>query len=158
VTPNPSNAEPEWLNDAEMRTWRAYLRAVNMVERHLNEGLKAAGDLTIEDYEVLVHLSGATEQRLKMSELSRRLVHSQSRLTQRVDRLVKRSLVCREKCSNDRRVTFACLTDDGFAALEAAAPDHVRNVREALIDVIEPDEHPIVAEVFERIVVRLRDD
>ena len=150
-------AEPNWLNDAEMRTWRAYLRSVNLIERRLNEGLKAAGGLTIEDYEVLVHLSETGDQRLRMSELSQRLVHSQSRLTQRVDRLVKRGYVSREKCPEDRRGTFACLTDEGFAALEATAPQHVQDVRDALIDLIEPDEHAVIAEVLERIIEELRE-
>lgn len=150
--------EPDWLNDAEMRTWRAYLRAVNLIDRRLNEGLKAASDLAIEDYEVLVHLSETPDRRLRMSDLSQRLVHSQSRLTQRVDRLAKRGYVCREKCPEDRRGTFACLTDEGFAALETTAPRHVRDVRDALIDLIDPDEHEVVAEVFERIIDKLRVD
>ncbi len=151
-------AEPPWLNDAEMRTWRAYLRAVNLIDRRLNEGLKTAADLAIEDYEVLVHLSETPERRLRMSDLSQRLVHSQSRLTQRVDRLAKRGYVSREKCPEDRRGTFACLTDEGFAALQATAPHHVRDVREALIDLVGTDEHEIVADVFERIIERLRQD
>ena len=93
---------------------------------------------------------------MRMSELSQQLVHSKSRLTQRIDRLVKRGYVSREKCPDDRRGTFACLTDDGFAALEATAPQHVHDVREALIDVIDPDEHDLVAEIFERVITRLR--
>lgn len=151
-------SEPNWLNDAEMRTWRSYLQAVNLVDRKLNEGLKAAGDLSIEDYEVLVHLSEATDRRLRMSELSQRLVHSQSRLTQRVDRLTRRGYLCREKCPEDRRGTFACLTDEGFAVLEATAPHHVNDVRAALLDLIEPGEHEVLASVFERIAAELRDD
>lgn len=141
-----------------MRTWRAYLRAVNLIDRRLNEGLKAAGDLTIEDYEVLVQLSETPDRRLRMSELSQRLVHSQSRLTQRVDRLAKRGYVSREKCPEDRRGTFACLTNEGFAALEATAPAHLHDAREALIDLIDPGEHEVVAEVFERIIAKLRQD
>lgn len=151
-------SDPQWLNDAEMRTWRAYLGAINLIDRYLNEGLKAAGDLTIEDYEVLVHLSETPDRRLRMSELSQRLVHSQSRLTQRVDRMAKRGYVSREKCPEDRRGTFACLTDEGFAALASTAPVHVGDVRDALIDLIEPGEHDVVAEVFERIIAKLRED
>lgn len=141
-----------------MRAWRAYLRAVNLIDRRLNDGLKAASDLAIEDYEVLVHLSETEGRRLRMSELSERLVHSQSRLTQRVDRLARRGYVCREKCPEDRRGTFACLTDEGFAVLETTAPQHVNDVRESLIDLIEPAELAVVATVFERIVDKLRDD
>ena len=138
-----------------MRTWRAYLRAVNLISRRLNDGLKAAGELTIEDYEVLVQLSEAKDQRLRMSDLSQRLVHSQSRLTQRIDRLAKRGFVHREKCPVDRRVTYACLTGEGLEALVKTAPHHVQDVRHALIDLIEPSEHAGLTDLFERIIDNL---
>ena len=147
--------EPRWLDDTEMRVWRAFLQAVNRIDQRLNDGLKAAADMSIDDYEVLVHLSETEGRRLRMSELSARLVHSQSRLTQRIDRLAKRGYVCREKCPEDRRGTFACLTDEGFAALVAAAPLHLDDVRSSLIDLIQPDELGVVAEVFERIADEL---
>jgi len=42
--------------------------------------------------------------------------------------------ISREACESDRRGAFAVLTDDGFAALEAAAPVHVEGVRTHLFD------------------------
>ncbi|MEM7093210.1 MAG: MarR family winged helix-turn-helix transcriptional regulator [Actinomycetota bacterium] len=152
-----SSDEPRWLDDDEMRVWRGFLEATERVNQAITDGLKDADNLTLDDYEVLVHLSEAPGRRLRMSELSDRLLHSQSRLTQRVDRLGARGYVCREKCPEDRRGTFACLTDEGFAALEAAAPFHLRDVRAALIDQVEPEELRVLATVFERVAERLRE-
>lgn len=143
--------EVRWLDDVEMRVWRGFLHTNLRVNQQVNEGLKAAADMTLDDYEVLVHLSESDDRRLRMSELSSRLLHSQSRLTQRVDRLARRGLVCREKCPDDRRGTFAVLTDAGFAALEAAAPHHLDDVRRALIDRLRPDELALLARVFGRL-------
>ena len=134
-----------------MRIWRSFLRVNASVSAELDRSLKAEAELTLDDYEVLVHLSESPEQRLRMTELSDRLLHSQSRLTQRVDRLVRRGLVRREKCPEDRRGTFACLTTEGFALLEEVSQVHVRDVRRVLIDLIEPDERAVVAAVFARI-------
>lgn len=143
--------EPRWLDPTEMRVWRSFLEATGRVVQRVNDGLKHAADLTLDDYEVLVHLSEADDQRLRMSELSERLLHSQSRLSQRIDRLGRRGYVAREKCPDDGRGTFAVLTDAGFAALAAAATHHLGDVRSALIDLVRPDERVVLADVLERV-------
>ena len=145
-----------WLDEPEMRAWRGFVEATGRVIQLLDASLKDTHGMTFDDYEVLVHLSEADDRRLRMTELSERLLHSQSRLTQRVDRLVKRGWVCRQKCDEDRRGTFAVLTADGFGAIEAAAPQHVADVRRLLLDHIRPDELAQVAQIFERIATAAR--
>jgi len=140
-----------WLDEQENRIWRSFLHASGLISAQLSDSLKEETGLTMDDYEVLVHLSEADPHRLRMTELSHRLLHSQSRLTQRIDRLTKRGLVCREKCPEDGRGTFAVLTDDGMELIVEAAPQHVRDVRVALIDLIEPSERALVADVLERL-------
>ena len=145
-----------WLDEQETVIWRCFLEASGRLNAQLTESLKARSDLTMDDYEVLVHLSEADGRRLRMTELSRRLLHSQSRLTQRIDRLVKRGLVDREKCPDDRRGTFAVLTNDGLKSIQAAAPDHVRDVRRVLVDLVEPDERAVFAAVLRRVAAAAR--
>ena len=142
-------AEPNWLDETEMRIWRSFLAATNSVVQPIGAGLKIDAGLTLEDYEVLVHLSETPERRLRMSELSERLLHSRSRLTQRVDRMAARGLVEREKCDDDARGTWAVLTDDGFDTLAAAAPDHLRQVRRALVDRIPEEHRELLADLLE---------
>ena len=152
----PVNDDTPWLNEEENLIWRSFLEATSRINSYLSDSLKQASGLTLDDYEVLVHLSEADPQRLRMTDLSNRLLHSQSRLTQRVDRLEKRGLVCREKCEDDGRGTFAVLTDDGLELITSIAPQHVRDVREVLIDLIEGDEQPVIASVLERLAINAR--
>lgn len=148
--------QTRWLTEQEDQIWRSFLEASARISAQLNQSLKQHAALSMDDYEVLVHLSEAAERRLRMSDLSRRLLHSQSRLTQRVDRLVKRGLVEREKCENDGRGTFAVLTEAGMQAIVAAAPQHVADVRELVIDQITADERAVIANVFERLAASSR--
>ena len=60
-----------------------------------------------------------------MTDLARLLRHSKTRLSEAVGRLESRGWVRREPCPTDRRSTFAVLTEEGFGALDAAAPSHV---------------------------------
>ena len=140
-----------------MRIWLGFLEASARISAKLGESIKAISGLTFDDYEVLVHLSESEGRRLRMTELSQRLLHSQSRLTQRVDRLGTRGLVSREKGPDDRRGTFACITNEGAALIKEIAPQHVCDVRSLLIDLVEPDEREVIAQVFERLAAAARD-
>ncbi len=137
-----------WLDDTEMRFWRNYLSASHRALEAISADLRAESGLTMDDYEVLVHLSEAPDRAIRMSELSELVVQSRSRLTQRIDRMVERGWVRREPCPDDRRGQFAVLTDDGFAALAAAAPGHVASVRRHLIDRIDRDHLGAAADLF----------
>ncbi len=141
--------EPKWLDETEMRIWRGFLAATNAVLQPIDADLKATASLTLDDYEVLVHLSEDPERRLRMSELSERLLHSRSRLTQRIDRMERRGLVAREKCDDDARGTWAVLTDEGWSAITGTAPQHLAEVRRVLIDRIPQDQREQLAALLE---------
>lgn len=128
-----------WLNDGEQLTWRHLLAVRQRFEERLDQELKAAHGLSLGDYAVLVHLSEAPEQALRMSELADELVLSRSGLTRRVDGLVREGLVVRRACPVDGRGSFAQLTDAGAARLSQAAPTHVCGVRRYLIDALGPE-------------------
>jgi DNA-binding MarR family transcriptional regulator len=59
---------------------------------------------------------------------------SPSRLSHAVARLEEKGWVRRERHPTDRRGALAVLTDEGYAALTAAAPGHVAAVRRAMFD------------------------
>ncbi len=46
----------------------------------------------------------------------------------------------RQVCEDDGRGQLAVLTDEGFAALEEAAPVHVEGVRTHLFDQLSPEQ------------------
>ena len=75
-----------------------------------------------------------------MSELADRCLSSRSRLSHAVSRLEERGWVRRQVCAEDGRGQLAVLTDEGFAALEAAAPVHVESVRTHLFDQLSPEQ------------------
>ena len=156
-SPVPSpDSEVSWLDDDEQRLWRAFVAVSGGVVQEMEAALKQSSNLTFGDYEVLVHLSEAPERRLRMSDLSDRLLHSHSRVTQRVDRLTKRGFVDRERCTNDGRVTYTKLTPLGLECIEKAAPYHVVHVRHNLMSLIKPDEIPPLVAALERVAEQLR--
>jgi DNA-binding MarR family transcriptional regulator len=129
-----------WLSEDEQRAWRAWIAASNTLNHRLSADLQSQHGLTLADYEILVQLSEHPDRKLRMSELAEATLASRSRLSHQVDRLVKRGLVERQECEFDKRGSFAALTDQGWKAIVAAAPDHVESVRTYLVDVLTPQE------------------
>lgn len=144
-----------WLSDDEQRHWRAWLAASNLLNDRLSRDLQEQHDLTIADYEILVQLSESPERRMRMSDLAEATLSSRSRLSHQIDRMASRDLVAREACVDDRRGSFAVLTDHGWDVLVAAAPDHVESVRSHLLDVLSPEEFAALGEACATVAERL---
>lgn len=126
-------ASTTWLTTAEQHAWRQFIDTLPDLMAALEDDLSPHG-LTNGDYEVLVRLSEADGNRLRMCDLADVLRLSPSGLTRRLDGLVKMGWVSRAACDTDRRVMYAHLTTSGKAKLRSAAPDHVDSVRRHLIE------------------------
>jgi DNA-binding MarR family transcriptional regulator len=123
-----------WLDDEEMAAWRGMVDAFEDVKASLAAELLVEHGINEGDYAVLVTLSEAPDERLRMCDLAGRLHLSPSGITRRLDGMVKQGLVAREPSTDDRRVMLAVLTPKGKALLETAAPDHVDSVRRHFLD------------------------
>lgn len=88
-----------------------------------------------------------------MSELAQASALTPSGLTRAIDRLAERGLVSREACSEDRRGSFACLTDKGREQSAKAISDHRRRVEGLLGGELSADERTTLV----LLLVRLRE-
>lgn len=154
----PSPNEPRWLDQDEMAAWRGFVVASNLLNRRLERQLKEDSGLSHQQYEILVHLSAAPGDSLRMTELADKLVTSKSGLTYQVTQLERAGLVARRSCPSDVRGVFAELTDQGREMLRQAAPGHVALVRELLIDVLTREQLAALAEGLGAVSARLRLD
>ena len=80
-------------------------------------------------FEVLLRLGRTPGHRLRMSELASAMTSiTPSGLTRLVDRMSEAGLVERVQCQEDRRGSFAVLTDAGLARLDEVFPAHVAEI------------------------------
>jgi DNA-binding MarR family transcriptional regulator len=127
-------SETRWLSAEEQETWRTFLTACSTLFTAIDAQLQHEAGIPHGYYEILVRLSEAPGHALRMTQLAEAATSSKSRLSHAIARLEERGWVERLICATDRRGQIARLTDAGFAALEAAAPGHVEQVRESLFD------------------------
>lgn len=139
------------LPATQLRAWRAFLEAHARVIEVLAKELRDETDLPLSWYDVLVQLSEAPDDQLRMQELAEAVLLSKSGLTRLIDRMERAGLVARVACSDDRRGTYAQLTTAGRERLRDAAPVHLRGVREHFGDRFDDTE----AATLERLLGRV---
>ncbi|MFJ4370938.1 MarR family winged helix-turn-helix transcriptional regulator [Streptomyces chartreusis] len=149
-------AEPQWLNEEEMRAWQAFVAAGSLVNRRLDQQLKDDVGITHLQYEILVRLAAAENREMRMSGLADALLNTKSGLTYQITQLEKAGLVTRRSCPSDVRAVYAVLTEAGRGMLERAAPGHVALVRKLLIDVLTPRQLAGVADGLGEVVQRMQ--
>ena len=131
-------AQTRWLSDFEQQAWRAFLNACHRLFPEMDAHLQHVAGIPHAYYEILVRLSEAPGRELRMTQLADASSSSKSRLSHAVARLEARGWVERLACETDRRGQIARLTDAGFAALDAAAHQHVEQVRRMVFDQLTP--------------------
>lgn len=143
--------EVRWLTDEQQRVWRSFLAVSSTLREHLDRQLSQEAGIPHTYYEILVMLSESEHRSLRMSDLAMLVHSSRSRLSHAVARLEQKGWVARSSCGSDRRGSFARLTDEGLAALEAAAPGHVAAVREHLFDPLTDDQVAALGDITDAI-------
>ena len=142
-------AEP--LTATQLAHWRTFIESSWALHTRLEDELRAATGLSMNDYHVLVALADAPDRRIRMGELASRLVLSPSRITYQINSMIKRGLVRKQSCPDDGRGQEAVLTEEGLSTLRAAAPAHLETVRERFIDQLDDEELAVIGHAFAKI-------
>ena len=127
-----------WLNQREERAWRALQLMQMRLVGELARRLAAESGLSYQDYVVLVALTDRAGGRMRLFELAGILGWETSRVSHHIARMMERGLVTKEKCDSDRRGAFVVATQQGRSEIEAAAPGHLRAVRDLFVDRLTP--------------------
>jgi DNA-binding MarR family transcriptional regulator len=97
---------PQWLDDEQQQTWRAWLDVNAALFARISRELQAKNGLSLQDYDVLVALTDVPEGSVRMRDLGVKLQWEKSRLSKHLARMAARGLVARRECHDDRRGAF----------------------------------------------------
>lgn len=147
--------EPRWLDEREQRAWRSLMKMQAGLSAYIERQLRTHSGLSAADYQVLAHLSEAPEGRLRSFALGDVLQWEKSRLSQHLTRMQNRDLIRRERCPTDQRGAVVVITERGRALVETAAPLHLADVRNVLIDHVTPAQMDLLIELGDQVEARL---
>jgi DNA-binding MarR family transcriptional regulator len=132
--------QPLSPRDPRLDAWRAFLGAHARLFRRLDDELRLEHDLSLPEYDALLHLAESPGRRLRMSRLAGLVLLSKSGVTRLIDRLEADGSVERLQCAHDARGAEAVLTDEGLERLRRASGTHLRGIERYFVDVLEPAE------------------
>jgi DNA-binding MarR family transcriptional regulator len=112
--------------------------------------LRAAGQVPLSWYDVLLELNAAPHRRLRMTELGQRAVLSRTRVSRVVDELAAAGLAERQPDQADGRSSFAALTPQGRAALRRAWPVYREAIGRGLGTQLTPEQCLDLARLLEQ--------
>jgi DNA-binding MarR family transcriptional regulator len=134
--------DPHWL------AWYAQVSMHTRLLEELGAEMERRTGLPATWFEVLVNLK---KGRVRMNELADALFLSRGGATRLVGRMEEAGLVTRETPPDDRRATFAVITDEGMKAIERAIPVHLELVEEAFGRHLEPGDADVLIAVAVRV-------
>jgi DNA-binding MarR family transcriptional regulator len=137
----------------QLDSWVSFLRAHAAITRELSAQLQREHGLTLNDYEVLLHLSYAEGGMLRRVDLAERVLLTASGITRLLEGLERCGYVSKETCESDARVSYAKLTPKGRAKLRVAGATHLRGIDDLFVSRYSRSELATLAELLARLPV-----
>ena len=139
-------------SEVQMLAWRSFLECHSAVIKALESELTEDQGLSLTWYDVLIHLSEASESRLQHQALAGSLLLSRSGVTRLVDRMAKAGLVRREASPEDRRASYVVMTPQGRYALDRASAGHVRGIVQHFTRYLDSEDASALQKFFSRVL------
>jgi DNA-binding MarR family transcriptional regulator len=143
------------LAPAQLDAYFALMEAVSLLQHSVEQQLRAEGDLSYVQFQLLARLRVA-EGQLTMTELADGVVYSRSGITYQAALLEKDGLVTREPSPDDDRATLVTITHAGHALLARVMPGHVKVVRHLLVDPLTPGDVDRLGAIMTRVRDHMR--
>jgi DNA-binding MarR family transcriptional regulator len=143
---------------SRLDAWIRFLRAHAALTRELSAELVAEHGLTINDYEVLLHLARAPDKRMRRVDLAESVLLTASGITRLLEGLERAGFVERVLCDTDRRVAYAKLTAAGAEKLRRASRTHVAGVESLFVGRYTEEELATLSALLSRLPAAGDDD
>src|SRR5215216_5174148 len=127
------------LDPQELGAYFVLMEAVSLLQHQVEQQLRAEGDISYVQFQLLARLAGADGQ-LTMTQLADGVVYSRSGLTHQARLLEKAGLITRGPHPDDQRATLVTITASGRVLIDRVLPGHIQVVRRLLIDPLTADD------------------
>jgi MarR family transcriptional regulator, 2-MHQ and catechol-resistance regulon repressor len=134
-------------NDQSLKLFIVLSRAYRAVNEHVNKRIQRYG-LNPTEFAVLELLFHKGDQPLQ--QIGGKILLASGSMTYVIDKLEKKDYIRRVACAEDRRVTFAQITENGKKLIEQVFPTH-HNEIDQLMSVLSEEEKDTAIELLKKI-------
>lgn len=151
-------SHPDLTDDDKITAYGRLKEVASQLDRRFARSIENVAGLSSQYFEVLLRLSRSPNSRLTMSELARQMDMSSGGVTRLVDRMSESDLAARTACSEDRRVSWVELTDDGRQMLDRTLPTHLADLEREFTDRLTADDLATLSRILDVLRDTPRDD
>ena len=139
-------------NDQSRKLFIVMSRAYRAVNEHVNKRIQRYG-LNPTEFAILELLYHKGDQPLQ--QIGGEILLASGSMTYVIDKLEKKEYIRRVPCPEDRRVTFAQITEKGMKLIEQVFPSH-RNEIDRMMSVLTDDEKETAIELLKKIGLSIK--
>ena len=152
MTSEPNTRERDLTGfSPKAKAWRAFFEASALITDRMEKRLHAVTGLKLAEYNLLLLLTEAENNQLRMGELAERMVFSPSRLSYQVKALANRGLLTRCTDEKDKRGMTAQLTEEGRAVFSSASRVHAQHIKQIFHPALDETQAAQLQEICEQI-------
>jgi DNA-binding MarR family transcriptional regulator len=144
------------LNSEQLAAYFALMEVSSLLQYAVEEHLRADGDLSYVQFEILARLVDSPEGKLRMTDLADGVVYSRSGLTYQAGLLDKRGLITRSPSPDDERSVIVTVTDTGRDLITRVLPEHADRVRQLLFDPMSGEDLTALSAILGRVRTHMR--
>jgi DNA-binding MarR family transcriptional regulator len=144
------------LNSEQLGAYFALMEVSSLLQYAVEEHLRADGDLSYVQFEILARLVDSPEGKLRMTDLADGVVYSRSGLTYQAGLLDKRGLITRSPSPDDERSVIVTVTDTGRDLIARVLPEHADRVRQLLFDPMSGEDLTALSAILGRVRTHMR--
>ncbi len=142
------------FTQTEREAWGGLLNAYSYLYRIVEDDLLSHSDISHVEFEILLRLSWAENQRMRIQDLAAQSLLTRSGTSRAIGRLEKAGLVAREEASEDRRGSYAVLTKEGVKRFQNTIEPHITFVKKNFLDLFSEQELKQMAKFWKRLQER----
>ncbi len=142
------------LDPEQLGAYFVLTEAVSLLQHQIEQQLRAEGDLSYVQFQLLARLAGAHGP-LTMTQLADGVVYSRSGLTYQACLLEKAGLITRGPSPDDERATLVTITSNGRALFDRVLPGHTQVTR-MLFDPLTDDDLHHLGDIMTRVRDHMR--
>lgn len=139
------------FTESERAAWGGLLSAYAYLYRIVEEDLLSHSRISHVEFEILLRLAWAEDQRMRIQDLAAQSLLTRSGVSRAIARLEKEGLLRREAAPEDRRGAYAVLTAEGMKRFQNSIEPHVAFVKEHFLDLFTEKELRQMARFWKRI-------
>ncbi|BBN97662.1 MarR family winged helix-turn-helix transcriptional regulator [Sporolactobacillus terrae] len=135
------------MNNEEQRSLKLFVvlsRAAQSIMKRVEEDMKHYG-MNPTEFAVLELLDHKGAQPIQ--KIGTKILLASSSITYVVDKLEKKNFLRRKACPNDRRVTFAEITEEGKAFMDQVFPKHQAVIHQLLGGLNDEEKLPLIEQL-----------